>query len=239
MHEIVQRENFAIGDKTLLDSLAEKESVSILLISDSHGSRVILREILQKFGSDADILCFCGDGIPDLVELLEQSHWDPELANSIPDVLFFVQGNGDNSTATILSGERTYISVPQQLLFTAAGKKIFMTHGHKYDVYYGTQTLYKTTAELEADAVFYGHTHIANAQRKTYTKDGVKKNIVLLNPGSCSIPRGGLPHTFAQVKITKENPKIEYSYYEIQRDENDDFLFRPYSAPSKDINLFW
>ena len=240
MKEIVQRENFAIGNEKLLNSLSTMESVRILLISDSHGGRIILREIFQEFGNLTDIFCFCGDGIPDLVDCIEQSHWDKELSSCIPNAMFFVQGNGDSSRAMILTDERCSISVPVEVFFEAAGKKIYMTHGHKFDVYYGTKDLYKNALSLGADIVFYGHTHIANAQvRHHQIKDGEKKAVTLLNPGSCSIPRGGMPHTFAIVTISKNKKDVDYTYYEIQQDENGDYIFAPYTPPEKEISLFW
>ena len=239
MREIIQRENYGLGSKTLLDSLSSMESVKILLVSDSHGSRIILREIFQKFGKSVDLLCFCGDGIPDLVDCIEQGFWDKELGECIPEAMFFVQGNGDNSTAMILTDDRCSLFVPVQVSFNAAGKEVFLTHGHKF-VYYGTKDLYKNAVSIGADIVFYGHTHIANAQIKHHTQsNGEKKPISLLNPGSCSIPRGGMPHTFAIVTLSKAQKEVEYHYYEIQRDETGDFIFIPYAPPEKEVSLIW
>lgn len=55
-------------------------------------------------------------------------------------------------------------------------KKIFITHGHKYNVKSSMLKLYYKALSLGADYVFYGHTHI---QSKVIYDD-----IVFINPGA-------------------------------------------------------
>lgn len=227
MIEIIQQKDFAIGSLDSIKMLAEKDSARILVISDSHGSKNIVQQIISRFGSECDGMCFCGDGNPDLCSIIETNH----KSELLPPVIFFVQGNGDNSTSTILTNQRLPISVPAEVEFTVCGKKIFMTHGHRYNVYMGTNELKKTAQEKEAQIAFYGHTHVANAQ--------IKNKILLLNPGSCSLPRGGLPHTFAIVELKKNEEKINYNYFELKWDANGEIEFIPFTPPKGEINLFW
>lgn len=231
--ELKQQENLAIGSKEAISNLSQSASAKILVISDSHGSPRLVKTILYNHGKNCDGLCFCGDGMPDLVEILEEAQHDPELLEHIPSVLYFVRGNGDNSSIPLLTSERSLIQVPVETEITVAQKKIFMTHGHNYNVYYGTKDLAKSAAQRNADLAFYGHTHIANVQNKT----SQGKKIVVLNPGSCSLPRGGMPHTFAIVSIEQE--KITSKYYEIKWDTNGEVEFKDYEAPTGEVKLIW
>lgn len=226
-----------ISDEESVKNLEQKDFARILLISDSHGSKSVVSLIAGKFGRSCDALCFCGDGMEDILSIVEDFSMTPGLDAKIPKVLAFVQGNGDNANYTLVTDARIPISVPPQIEISAAGKKILMTHGHRYNVYTGTKELVAEAERIEADAVFYGHTHIANAQVKTNIR--TKKKIAILNPGSCSVPRGGLPHTFAIVEIEKKSEKISYEYFEIKWGSNGDVEFIPFAPPAKEINLFW
>ncbi|MBP5402773.1 MAG: hypothetical protein J6Y36_06400 [Treponema sp.] len=70
MNLIVQAKNFLLGSKEDIDSLSEKENVSILAVSDTHGNSSILKKIIENF-PDKDLFAFLGDGISDVVSLLE------------------------------------------------------------------------------------------------------------------------------------------------------------------------
>ena len=226
MIELIQNEDFSFGSPELVKRLAEKESARILVISDSHGSKNNIQDILLAFGKDCDALCFCGDGIPDLCWVIERCY----RMDFVPPILFFVQGNGDNSTGMILAERRLSLFVPVETEFFVCGKKFYMTHGHRYNVYFGTKDIKKVAAEKNAHAVFYGHTHVANAQ---------DKKILLLNPGSCALPRGGLPHTFAMVDVKKNAEKLKYKYFEIKWNADGEINFEPYTPPKGEIKLFW
>ncbi len=79
--------------------------------------------------------------------------------------------------------------------FVLNGLKIKMIHGHKHQV---KTTDYYLREMMEAegfDIVLYGHTHIAD---ETY----VGKSLIL-NPGSISLPRDGLP-SYAILEIDEE-----------------------------------
>ena len=126
MIELVQQENLAIGNKEYIDSLPQKEFAKALVISDSHGNPRVMQSIIANFGDECDIMCFCGDGLFDLVETLEMGFFDKDFGKHIPPALFFVRGNGDNSTTTIFTDQRIPITVPEFQEFKMAGKKIFL-----------------------------------------------------------------------------------------------------------------
>lgn len=237
MRKFTQLQNFMITEESYVKELEEKDSVRILLFSDSHGSKNIVTDIIEKYGKTCDALCFCGDGIPDLIEILEDIHWSNNGEENIPKAIIFAQGNGDNTNYSLLTDERIFLTIPQQIEFTAAGKKILITHGHRYNVYLGTKELKAEAEKIGASVVFYGHTHIANAQMKQNSK--TKEKISILNPGSCSLPRSGMPHTFAIIDIEKNKEKISYNYFEIKWNSDGDVGFTPYTPPTGDFNLFW
>lgn len=242
MKDFTQLDSHFFGSQTALEALAGKEKARLLVISDSHGSSSVLYAILQQYAGTIDGLCFCGDGAQDLVSLFEdalsgKNGLSPGL---LPPVAALVRGNGDSSTAWFCRDDGspsgptvTQAFIPPELVLTAARKRILLTHGHRYDVYYSSQQLYEAAREQQADFVFFGHTHIANVQDKA--------GITLLNPGSCSRPRGGQPHTFALVTLTASQPgndAIIYDYYQISGSGNQ-LQFVPYIPLTGEYNLLW
>ena len=77
-----------------------------------------------------------------------------------------------------VSGNCDFADAPKDLVFNASGKKIFLTHGHLYNVKNDLEysCLFARAKELGCDCVVFGHTH----QGLCDIKDG----ITLLNPGS-------------------------------------------------------
>ncbi len=232
MIELVQQNDFALGNPEKIKELSKSSSAKILVVSDSHGKPWIFKSILYNFGEKADALFFCGDGMPDLVSILEESVSDPELAECIPEVLYFVHGNGDNSTIQLLADKRIALQVPREIEAVVSGKKIFMTHGHSYNVYFGTKDLIAAGKERNADLIFYGHTHLSSIQKKKISE----KEMIVLNPGSCSLPRGGMPNSCALVTIA--HGKIKADFYEIKFDDDGNILFKPFRAPTHEMRFF-
>lgn len=232
MIELVQQNDFALGNPEKIKGLAKSSSAKILVVSDSHGKPWIFKSILYNFGKKADALFFCGDGMPDLVSILEESVSDPELAECIPEILYFVHGNGDNSTIQLLADKRIVLQVPREIEAVVSEKKIFMTHGHSYNVYFGTKDLIAAGKERNADLIFYGHTHLSSIQKKKISE----KEMIVLNPGSCSLPRGGMPNSCALVTIA--HGKIKADFYEIKFDDDGNILFKPFRAPTHEMRFF-
>lgn len=133
----------------------------IIAFSDSHGDyhsleRVVLRE------PGADIFIFLGDGEQEL-SLIKIEYNQKAFAA--------VCGNCD-----------FYSSLPQRGAYSVSKHRIFYTHGHRYNVKSGTESLISAATNEGADIVLFGHTHCALWEYH----DG----IYLINPGSVSRPRG-------------------------------------------------
>lgn len=167
-----------------------------------------------------------------MVSILEEAVSDPELAECIPEILYFVHGNGDNSTIQLLADKRILLQVPREINAVVSGKKIFMTHGHSYNVYFGTKDLIAAGKEKSASLIFYGHIHLASVQKKKI----LENEMVILNPGSCSLPRGGMPNSCALVTIG--HGKIKADFYEIKFDDDGNILFKLFCAPTHEMKFF-
>lgn len=133
----------------------------ILLVSDSHGNVDFLEENIDKIGK-IDRVFHLGDYARDV-----------EKIKDILDLpIDLVKGNND-----------LFDPHEEEKIIHLEDLTIFMTHGHKYGVYIGTNRLYYKGLEVGADLVLYGHTHFYNFDDRGDMK--------ILNPGSLSLPRDG------------------------------------------------
>lgn len=123
-----------------------------------------------------DVLFHLGDHCSDLSE---------EAVGSIP--FYRVRGNCD------FTG-----SVPDFLTLDLGGRRFLLTHGHLLGVKMGVDRLIYKAQELGADAVLFGHTHMPMQE--------TEQGILLLNPGSAGLPRGGRPASAAILHL--ENGQI-------------------------------
>ena len=135
----------------------------IAVVSDSHRNLYMLDKALTDAGN-VDSIIHLGDGVRDLIKVNEKFKLPVE----------YVYGNNDFG-----------ISPVYEKVIIKNGIRILMTHGHRYNLYYGVEDLYSKALEVEAQVVLYGHTHIQNVERIG--------DILLLNPGSVSLPRDAKP----------------------------------------------
>ncbi len=133
--------------------------MKILVVSDTHGSMLNLRECISKT-SPIDMLVHCGD-----VEGQE---------NDIREAA--------GCECHIVSGNNDYFSLlPREEEFMIGDYRAFLTHGHSYGVSIGYDRIVEEAVSRGADIVFCGHTH----KPKKEILDGVR----VYNPGSLSYPR--------------------------------------------------
>ncbi|MCR5290848.1 MAG: metallophosphoesterase [Treponema sp.] len=209
MSPMYQLDSKIFSTSSDIGSVTKKSDYSILVISDSHGNIQLLSSILNHFQDKIDALFFCGDGIYDILAALES-------LTSIPPIISLVQGNGD---ASIVSTETNgqVLCIPEKTVLNLGPYTILSTHGHKQNIYYTSKTLVDQAATLQCNVVFYGHTHIARQEMINDT--------LLINPGSCSLPRGGQKPSFAIVSI-RTNPQsfITCTFFEIKRTTGYSFI---------------
>jgi len=137
-------------------------------------------ERLEKEIKGVDILIHLGDNVEDIATI--KKYYKGEIIN--------VKGNCDFSEG-----------VPSDRLIEVCGKKIFLTHGHRYGVKENLSRLRYKALETGADIVLYGHTHIA--------KIDFEEGIWYINPGSASLPRDG-DRSYVIISINEEKmePKL-------------------------------
>jgi len=235
MIKLIQHTNLLIGEDQAISELAKKDNARLILISDIHGNYNVLKQIILQYGNTCDGLVFSGDGISDLATLLREAKNNIELNNCVPPVIAFVRGNGDpgyfpmdfainKSSKNVLqnqaaSGNNKFypLEIPQFQILEAAGKKIYITHGHHEGVYFSLLQLSLKAQMHECNCAIYGHTHIP----MDVTTDS---RIKLVNPGSCSLPRGGMPPSFAILTITPT--VIDTAFIKLTNTESSGFEFK-------------
>ncbi len=129
--------------------------MKILLLSDSHGKKGVLKQVI-KAHRDADMLIHLGDYTT-----------DADLAAKLfGKETVVVAGNGDYGS-----------NYPTDRLLTLgqASTKCLLTHGHKYRVKWGLTRLKLAAMEKRVDVVLFGHTHIPMVE---YDR------LLFVNPGS-------------------------------------------------------
>ena len=197
-----------IATKEKLQKLSDAASAKILVISDSHGRAHNLAEVLQKQKGSYDALVFLGDGAEDLLSLYEEDFSLPEEEKLFPPVTCFVRGNGDESSYSVYTSSLERIQIPENEVLTVCGKRIFLTHGHRFGVYYSTEDLFKYLEANSFDAGLFGHTHVPFFD--------IKNEKFILNPGSISMPRNHSLKSYAILSINRDKKEIKYDFYSIE-----------------------
>ena len=155
--------------------------MKVLIVSDTHGREQNLAEALEQTGP-IDQLIHLGD-VEGGAEHIR------ELAGDAPAAI--IAGNND-----------FFCDLPNERIFTLGGHRIFMTHGHGYFVHSGTLYLKREARKKGADIVMFGHTH------KPYMEED--NELLVLNPGSLSLPRqGGHRPTYIVMEIADDG-QISY-----------------------------
>ena len=150
--------------------------IKLLVISDSHGKALRLRELANKH-KDAEAILFLGDGFRD-VEAIEQV---PSRA------LCAVKGNCDWFSP--FADANGAFADERFLIF--GNYHILMMHGHTKGVKGGLDTALRYAYERGADVLLFGHTH---TPYEKYLPEGTdigglvtERPLYLFNPGSLAV----------------------------------------------------
>lgn len=142
--------------------------MKLLIMSDTHGDREIINRV-KKFYPDTEVIIHCGDSELDYKdEIFHQVHG--------------VKGNCDDDA-----------EFPNDFIIESDGKRIYVTHGHLYNVKSTLMPLSYRAQEVHADIVCFGHSHVLGAEKIGDT--------LFINPGSLKQPRGRKEKTFVVVEI--------------------------------------
>lgn len=150
---------------------------SVLIVSDSHGLTTELSQIKKQH--KADYLIHCGDS---------------ELDFDAPELEEYVKVGGNCDVD---------VRFPEEQLVDAEGIKLFVTHGHLFQVKMNLMPLAYRAEEEQSQVVCFGHTHIAGAE-----KNG---NQLFINPGSIRLPKKITEPTYAIMDWeTKEDVHVHF-----------------------------
>lgn len=133
--------------------------MKILVLSDSHAAMSFMRLCIERV--KPDFLVHLGDYFDD----------GQTIGEEYPDIpLFQVPGNCDKYRCPPFQ--------PEMLIQRIDGVQLYMTHGHRHRVKQDIGMLLRDAKASKADAVLYGHTHVANCYQDL-------EGLWVLNPGSC------------------------------------------------------
>lgn len=132
----------------------------ILVFSDSHGSTLVMKALLEEPPEGLSAVFHLGDGAADAERVMR----------SYPMYAFLgVRGNCDP-----LTGKH------ESIITERGGVRFMLTHGHKYAVKSSLGYAAMTAGMQGATVLLYGHTHIAD-DRVIETSDSTVRAV---NPGS-------------------------------------------------------
>jgi uncharacterized protein len=162
----------------------------VLVVSDSHGLTKELEVLRERHLNEVDLMIHCGDS-----EMMP----DDKVMNGY----LTVKGNCD------IGG------YPLETTTEIAGRKFFVTHGHKYSVKSSLMNLKYKAAEVGADIACFGHSHVLGAE--------VIGDTLFLNPGSIRMPRERFEKTYVILELLDET--IKMSVFDISGQELEDLAF--------------
>jgi hypothetical protein len=153
----------------------------VLIVSDSHGLTKELEVLRERHLNDVDLMIHCGDSqlMPD----------DKAISGYLT-----VMGNCDFGGG-----------YPMETISEVSGRKLFITHGHRYSVKTSLMNLKYKAEELGANIVCFGHSHVFGAE--------VIDGILFLNPGSIRLPRERFEKTYVILDLIDD--KIKMSVFEM------------------------
>ncbi len=132
-------------------------AMKLLVFSDSHTDIETMADAILH--EQPQMVLHLGDHYGDALSLRDRFPYIP---------MHFVMGNTD----FFGSGET------EQVL-KVEGRRLYMTHGHLFNVKNGLNTIYLKGRSVNADIVLFGHTHVPfNEEEQGFT---------LFNPGSCNL----------------------------------------------------
>ena len=147
--------------------------MKLLVFSDSHGDAGPMIRVAEARAGTVNYIIHLGDILRDA----------DVLAARFPEIpLISVPGNNDWTP-----------KIPQERTLELCGRMIYITHGHRQRVHFGTSHLAARAESFGAGLVLYGHTHRYSEQ--------AAGGVLLVNPGSISQPRDNRRGTYAVVTL--------------------------------------
>ena len=162
----------------------------LLVSSDIHSDESVL-ECLQHTACDERCLGFLYAGDLDV-----ENYFISEILRCRSFVFLPVQGNCDNRWSWTDLG----LDLPLYRTYTFRGLRIFISHGHYY-----CDPQSAGLENTDFDLVITGHSHVNDM----HTEIVSGKEIIFLNPGSPSRPRGRSAASYALILFKGESVLVE------------------------------
>ena len=151
----------------------------VAVISDTHGRFTRLPAALHKIKK--------AGGVEMLLHLGDYGS-DAEMIAEKLDVPFVaVRGNNDY-----------FSNLPRKKIVQVEDASLLLVHG---DAYYNLSPLIREAKQERCAAVLFGHTHVPLLQA-----DGA---LLIINPGSLSLPRQGYAASFALLEINGADVNVK------------------------------
>lgn len=160
--------------------------MKFLIISDSHGLNFELQQFLERYRETVDAIIHCGDS-----ELFAKQFVQANI--------YAVRGNCDFDS-----------SFPEEITEEFGALRVFITHGHRYNVKMSYVPLSYRADELGANLVCFGHSHVAVAF--------VEQGTLYINPGSIRQARGRRERTYCILEWIDET-SAHVSFFEFGTDK--------------------
>ena len=145
----------------------------LLVLSDSHHNNNLIGEIIERIKNDIEGVVFLGD-VCDDIDIYKYVFTDLDY--------YCVAGNCDYRS-----------DYPSESIIEFHGKKILLTHGHRYSVKSSYSNLIATAVSNDVNICLFGHTHEACIFEE--------QGIYFMNPGSISLPKGTTYKTYGIINI--------------------------------------
>ena len=188
-----------------------------LILSDIHGSAIAARQALAFFDKfNCDKIFLLGDTLyHGPRNPLPAGHGPMGVVDAFApykERIVAVRGNCDADVDLMM------LDMPiedEYAVVRDSNTTLFLSHGHIFmpecfpaDAFH---TLAPNDLELSAtnvDAYIYGHTHIWKLEKNF-------KSVLLVNPGSTSLPKGGTPPTFALYESATASSPAKFSIHRL------------------------
>ncbi len=154
-----------------------------MIASDLHGSAHYCRLLLERFEQEgASRLILLGDLLYHGPRNDFPAEYDTKavtkLLNGVKDKLLCVKGNCDSEVDQMVL---EFPMMAEYAVLPIGDRLCYLTHGHNY----GPDNMPPMT---EGDLLISGHIHVPVCREQ--------EGVVLLNPGSISLPKDGTPHSY-------------------------------------------
>ncbi|WP_077618995.1 metallophosphoesterase family protein [Bacillus sinesaloumensis] len=152
--------------------------MKVLIISDSHGLTNELLEVKERHKNDVDFMLHLGDS---------------ELPSHSEEMSGFsaVRGNCDFDS-----------NYPNDMVILLNGAKVYLTHGHLYNVKMTLMNLKYRAEEVGAKIACFGHSHIAGAE--------MIEGVLFINPGSFRMPRMRAEKTYVILELVVNQVNVDF-----------------------------